>query len=186
MSILDHGVDFASQFHALSSMLADPSEAAVPKEGISKPTPASIGPKDLLDVKVAPPKAMKDPKEIWDLNEITDAVEDDIDDGRDVPEYEFMYKQAVESTDVFLGMSGKDESSASCEDIVVKIDLPGVSNMNEIELDVQATFLKLHSTKYKLSIYLPHKVNSDKGKAKWDSTKNVLLVTLPIIRDDPF
>ncbi len=38
-----------------------------------------------------------------------------------------MCKQAVESTDVFLGMGGKDESSTSCEDLVVKILLPEVS-----------------------------------------------------------
>ncbi len=43
--------------------------------------------------------------------------------------YEFIYKQAVESTDVFLGMSGKDESSTSCESMVVKIDLPEVSSI---------------------------------------------------------
>jgi hypothetical protein len=38
-----------------------------------------------------------------------------------------MYKQAVESTDVFLGIGGKDESSQSCEDLVVKVSLPEVA-----------------------------------------------------------
>lgn len=38
----------------------------------------------------------------------------------------------------------------------------------------------------KLSIYLPHKVFEDKGKAKWDSKAHVLSVTLPINRDDVF
>ncbi len=57
--------------------------------------------------------------------------------------YEFMYKQAVESTDVFLGMSGKDESSTSCEDIVVRIELPGVSSASELDLDVKPTYIKL-------------------------------------------
>lgn len=28
---------------------------------------------------------IKDPKEIWDEDEVTDAVEDDVDDGREVP-----------------------------------------------------------------------------------------------------
>lgn len=44
--------------------------------------------------------------------------------------YEFRYKQAVESTDMFLGMSGKDESSTSCEDLVVRITLPEVSSIS--------------------------------------------------------
>eukprot|EP00798_Chlamydomonas_sp_ICE-L_P011792 gene11792-14913_t len=150
MSMTDGMKSFASEFEQLAAMLQDPDQADVPQGGISKPgaTPASIGPKDLLDVKVPAPKVLKDPKEIWDIDEITDAVEDDIDDGRETPEYEFIYKQAVESTDVFLGMSGKDESSNCCEDMIVKIDLPGVSSMNEMELDVQPTFLKLHSTRY--------------------------------------
>ncbi|GFH09172.1 PIH1_CS domain-containing protein [Haematococcus lacustris] len=43
--------------------------------------------------------------------------------------YEFMYKQAVGSADVYLGMSGKDESSGSCEDLVMKISLPAVHTM---------------------------------------------------------
>lgn len=41
--------------------------------------------------------------------------------------YEFLYKQAVGTSDNFLGISyvHKDASSASCEDLVVRIDLPG-------------------------------------------------------------
>ena len=33
----------------------------------------------------APHAALKDPKAIWDDDEVTDAVEDDIEDGRQVP-----------------------------------------------------------------------------------------------------
>ncbi len=113
---------------------------------------------------------MKDPKEIWDEDELMDAVEDDVDDGREVPVYEFLYKQAVQSTDVFLGMSGKDESSTSCEDMVLRIELPGVSSasgarelssascltrlrmmmttlppiVSELDLDVKPTYVKLN------------------------------------------
>jgi len=46
-----------------------------------------------LPVACWPHAAIKDPKAIWDDDEVTDAVEDDIDDGRIVPVYEFMYKQ---------------------------------------------------------------------------------------------
>lgn len=41
-----------------------------------------------------------------------------------------MYKQAVQSTDVYLGMGGKDESSTSCEEMVIKVTLPDVSTIN--------------------------------------------------------
>ncbi|GAX80342.1 hypothetical protein CEUSTIGMA_g7780.t1 [Chlamydomonas eustigma] len=179
---------FAQEFNALANMLKDPDEAEVPKEGVSKPgaNPGAIGPSELFNVKVPAPKAKKDPKDIWDDEEVTDAVEDDIEDGRIVPVYEFIYKQAVESTDMFLGMSGKDESSTSCEDMVLRIELPGVSSAEELDLDVKSTYVKLNHAKYKLSIYLPHRVNEDKGKARWDSKKETLSVTLPIIRDDNF
>lgn len=95
-----------------------------------------------------------------------------------------MYKQAVESTDVFLGMSGKDPSSTQCEEIVARIELPKAASAAELDLEVKPTYLKLNSPIYKLSIYLPHKVNSEKGKARWDAAKKVLAVSLPIIRDE--
>lgn len=91
--------------------------------------------------------AMKDPKAIWDEAEIEDVVEDDIEDGREVPQYEFLFKQAVDTSDMFLGMSGKDESSTSCEDMVVKISLPGVNSASELDLDVRPTYLKLNHSR---------------------------------------
>ncbi len=42
--------------------------------------------------------------------------------------HEFIYKQAVASTDAFLGMSGKDPSSTCCEELVVRIELPEASS----------------------------------------------------------
>ncbi|KAJ9512874.1 hypothetical protein QJQ45_029146, partial [Haematococcus lacustris] len=90
--------------------------------------------------------ARKDPKAIWDLSEVGDLVEDDVDDGRAVPEYEFMYKQAVGSADVYLGMSGKDESSGSCEDLVMKISLPAMNTMAELDLEVKSNYIKLNAT----------------------------------------
>lgn len=62
-------------------------QAAEHNGPVSRPsaTPASIGPKDLLDVHVPEPKKVKDPKEIWDEDEVTDFVEDFVDDGRECP-----------------------------------------------------------------------------------------------------
>ena len=134
-------------------------------------------------------------------------------------------------------------SSASCEDLVVRIELPGTSSVAELNLDVQAharvlglglgfrveartsppsehgslsqgtlqalprlasglvptrplvptaaaglcgarraprrrrrlgaqeATLKLRSPRFKLGLYLPHKVVADKGKAAWDGAK---------------
>lgn len=92
--------------------------------------------------------------------------------------------QAVETTDAFLGMSLKDASSTCCEDIVIRIELPGTEAKGEIDLDVNDTNLTVRSPKYKLFLHLPHKVKADAGKAKWDGTKEELYISLPIIRDD--
>lgn len=51
------------------------------------------------------------------------------------PRYEFLYKQAIGTQDNFLGMAyvHKDASSASCEDLVVRIDLPGASEAAQVD-----------------------------------------------------
>lgn len=44
--------------------------------------------------------------------------------------------------------------------------------------------MQLRSHVYKLSVYLPHRVDSDKGKAQWDQKTECLKVTLPIVEDE--
>eukprot|EP00878_Enallax_costatus_P044787 GHUV01053533.1.p2 GENE.GHUV01053533.1~~GHUV01053533.1.p2 ORF type:complete len:138 (+),score=47.99 GHUV01053533.1:216-629(+) len=126
-----------------------------------------------------------DKNDIWTVEEAECAgVDEDVDDGREVPGYEFKYKQAVTTADNFLGISGKDPGSHSCEELVVAVQLPDAASTADMELDVTANHLQLSSARYKLFVHLPHKVNSDRGKAKWDSKKKVLAVTLPIVQDD--
>ena len=86
----------------------------------------------------------------------------DYDDPRPQPEYDMVFRQAVGAEDVFLGMGGKNPTTASCEELVVremwfinthrhlftvifpvhqiKIKLPGIS-INDVDLDVTETFL---------------------------------------------
>eukprot|EP00879_Flechtneria_rotunda_P025079 GHRR01026623.1.p1 GENE.GHRR01026623.1~~GHRR01026623.1.p1 ORF type:complete len:190 (+),score=46.08 GHRR01026623.1:125-694(+) len=179
--------EFASEIEALSRLLQtqEAPERAPKDADMSRPlaNPASLGPKDLLPVKVASPKA-RDSNDIWAADEADLAGDvDDLDDGRKVPEYEFRYKQSVSTSDNYLGMSGKDPSSSCCEDLMVKVALPEAASAAELELDITATHLRLLSARYKLSTHLPHKVDSDHGRAKWDSKQKVLTVSLPIIRE---
>jgi len=44
--------------------------------------------------------------------------------------FEFLYKQAVTSTDAFLGIMDKDASSACCEDLDLRIDLPNANSLS--------------------------------------------------------
>ncbi|EQC33410.1 hypothetical protein SDRG_08925 [Saprolegnia diclina VS20] len=126
----------------------------------------------------------KDPKAIWDDDEVlSDAEDDDEGDARKRPRHEILYKQDVMTEDVFLGLGDKDPSTAHCDAIVVKIHFPG-HKRREIDLDVKAQKLVAQSSKLKLSTYLPHPVQYKEGKATWDPKTEMLLVTLPIIRDN--
>ena len=67
---------------------------------------------------------------------------------------------------------------------MVRISLPNTKSAAELDLDVQATYLRLTSIDYRLAIYLPHKVDHEKGSAKWDSKTEALSISLPILRED--
>lgn len=86
-----------------------------------------------------------DDNEIWAADDVVDAVEDDLDDGRPTPEFAFVYKQAVQTTDAFLGMDpmGKDPTSTSCEDLLLHVQLPGVSSVADIDLDLRGEAVTL-------------------------------------------
>jgi hypothetical protein len=86
---------------------------------------------------------------------------------------------------MFLGMSGRDPSSGSCEDLVVKIKLPNTSG-KDIDLDVLPTFLDLRTPVYRLGLHLPHPVDDKAGTAKWDPAAHTLSVTLRMVREYDF
>ena len=100
-------------------------------------------------------------------------------DGKQVPEYEVLYKQFLNAEDVYLGVDfTKNGSSALCEGVVVKVQLPRVAAANEITLEVEPFILILTSPQYKLRAPLPIKVVEKKAAAKWDAAKKLLSVTL--------
>jgi len=134
--------------------------------------------------KDASEKAPKDPKAIWDDDEVPDEEEivDDPYDTRKRPRYDISYKQSVSAEDVFLGMGDKSPASEDCEAMVVKVHFPGCK-LSELELNVTQQKFVAESRELKLSTFLPLPVKHKKGDAKWDAAKSVLSVTLPIDRD---
>jgi hypothetical protein len=76
-------------------------------------------------------------------------------------------------------MSGKDVSSNSCDQLLVKIWLPD-TNLKEIGLEVKEQSLHVQCPKFLLNHILPYKVDKDKNEAKWDKEKGLLLVTVSI------
>lgn len=136
---------------------------------------------------VAGPRPAKDSKAIWDDDEVKarDDLpdEDGSSDGRKVPVVEILYKQAVTSEDLYLGMSGKTPSSTNCEAMVYRISLPG-ERVADIDLDVKTQGIVLRSPHFKLISYLPHPVRAAECKAQWDARTCVLSVTMPVVRKE--
>lgn len=104
----------------------------------------------------------KDPNEIWASDELQEDGQDDVDDGRRAPEYEFAYKQAVQTTDAFLGMDpmGKDPTSTSCEDLVLHVTLPEASSAAEVDVDLKPTRVTVRTNVQCASLRCPHLLGS--------------------------
>tara|TARA_B110000008_G_C16661605_1_gene441025 strand:+ start:80 stop:673 length:594 start_codon:yes stop_codon:yes gene_type:complete len=128
---------------------------------------------------------VKDPNAIWDEEEIDQTDPDFIDDGREVPEYNIIYKQHVGAEDVYLGMGNTTPSTISAGYLVVHIDFPG-QKMKDLDLKVEKQKIVAQSPKHRLCTYLPHEVDDQKGNAKWDGKKDRLSITLPIVRGGLF
>ncbi len=67
-------------------------------------------------------------------------------------------------------MSGKDISSNSCDQLLIKIWLPDTT-LKEIGVEVKEQSIHLQTPNYLLNHILPYKVNKDKSDAKWDKEK---------------
>eukprot|EP00042_Codosiga_hollandica_P030729 m.179982 g.179982 ORF g.179982 m.179982 type:complete len:191 (-) comp53435_c0_seq3:117-689(-) len=149
----------------------------------AKMTPAQIGPPAKRPAPVEQKK--KESKDIWDADEVPVSGYGAEEDPRLRPQYEIVYKQAVSAEDMFIGLSGRDPSTASCEDMVVIVSLPD-TRKTDLELDMTPTFLDLRTPKYRLGLHLPHPVDDENGSAKFDVGTGKLRVTLPLRREYDF
>lgn len=67
--------------------------------------------------------------------------------------------------------------------LIITIDLPGLESANDIELDYDSSSLDLYcpTPPYRLQLTLPYKVKGDEGSAKFEKTKQRLVVTLSVL-----
>ncbi|XP_013188781.1 dynein axonemal assembly factor 6 [Amyelois transitella] len=105
--------------------------------------------------------------------------------GRKVPEYTMNYQQAVTAEDVFLQIGPKTPGSASCENLIVRIKMPGDKKEN-VDLSVDTASVSVDSSQYCLKLPLPHAINPDHSKANWDATEETLVLTLKLDREFDF
>ena len=184
---------------ALTNMMAQAEEAAESRGGMSGDslakaggvvnvvTPGSIVPHrnttagggGSADANLQ--KQTADPDDIWDAEEVDAHDPDFDDDGRTVPEYDIHFKQRVGSEDIFLGMSGKTPLTSDCKFMVLRIKLPG-AKLKDIDLNVDKQKSVVQDPTYRLATYLPYPSDDTQGKAQWLAEKEILSVTLPILR----
>ncbi|KDR16238.1 hypothetical protein L798_09656 [Zootermopsis nevadensis] len=121
---------------------------------------------------------------IWDESEIPDVdVDDTSTDPREKPDFDIKYRQAVTPEDVYLQMGGKSAGTASCEDLVVSVQLPGETR-GQVNLSVTRQRLDVRSPRYRLSFALPHPVNPNLCRAEW--LNSALEITLRMDREFDF
>lgn len=82
-------------------------------------------------------------------------------------------------------MGAKTPSTASCEEMIISVSLPGEKRQN-IDLKIEKDRLKLTSPNFKSNIPLPHPVNPQKGNAEWDKETEKLKVILVMEREFDF
>uniref|UniRef100_A0A336KKZ5 CSON012942 protein n=1 Tax=Culicoides sonorensis TaxID=179676 RepID=A0A336KKZ5_CULSO len=108
-------------------------------------------------------------------------------DTRQEPEYTFAYKQSVTTEDLYLGMNNKNASTASCEDMILEIKLPGeTATIEEMELTITENMVDFASPKFKAKIPLPYSVDPNKGKATYNGEYNLLKLVLRMTRELDF
>ncbi|XP_066058630.1 dynein axonemal assembly factor 6 isoform X2 [Chamaea fasciata] len=128
----------------------DDDDDVQPRCSVGAMTPASVGPVKKETTSTFQVKS-ENKKTIWNTEEVPEGSEfDDTWDPREKPEYEISFKQHVGTEDVFFGMTGKDPSTACCEDIVIKIKLPE-TKYSDITLDIQDKVLDLRTPKKAIS-----------------------------------
>ncbi|XP_058825685.1 dynein axonemal assembly factor 6 isoform X2 [Topomyia yanbarensis] len=108
-------------------------------------------------------------------------------DSRPRPDYKITYKQTVCTEDLYLQMSGKTPSTASCENMVIEIFLTNETvGIHHMDLSVHEQRIVLKTPKYYMDLQLPHKVDPDKGNAAWLSVEKILKLTLKMEREFDF
>ncbi|PRP86681.1 hypothetical protein PROFUN_05160 [Planoprotostelium fungivorum] len=123
--------------------------------------------------------------DIWAPDEIPDIDEARYDlelDSRTRPSHTLSFKQHVSAEDAFFGIGGNTPGILSCEEMTLRVNLPGVRNITDIALEVTDDLVDLRSSAYKLIFPLPQPVFGSKARAKWIRDASCLEIALPLQR----
>jgi hypothetical protein len=97
----------------------------------------------------APDAALPDPNDIWQPDEVIDAVEVQTHDDLPVPEHSFTYKQAVGTTDT------------------LQVKLPEATSAGDINVDLKSDWVIVRTTKQYAPLLMPSTVEADQPMLTW-------------------
>ena len=123
-----------------------------------------------------------DPDDIWDAEEVDAHDPDFDDDGRVVPTTTFTTSSVSDRKTFSSACRGRPRES-NCKFMVLRIKLPG-AKLKNIDLNVDKQKIVVQDPTYRLATYLPYPSDDSQGKAQWLPEKEILSVTLPILRSD--
>lgn len=84
-------------------------------------------------------------------------------------------------------MNNRTNASASCEDLILEISLPGETcPADKMDLNITESEVDLATTLYRLKLPLVHKVNVDMCRARYDAEAQKLILTLRLEREFDF
>ena len=171
---------FGNDLASLSELLNEENDPRSSRPGVSGP------PKSSVVVRQQPKESITAPSSfinevIWEEADLARPKES-INESRMKPRYELLHRQKVRAEDVFLNLGDSDSSSDRCEELSLRIHLPGAS-LADISLDVLTDRVICQNKDFYLSLALPSPVLKDEGSAKWDKAREDLSIVLPIARD---
>ncbi|XP_067612897.1 dynein axonemal assembly factor 6 [Eurosta solidaginis] len=133
-------------------------------------------------VEIAPERPMPASIEEWQAQQEREDAE--ILETRKQPEYCLTYRQAVGIEDLYLQMGNRTNATASCEDLLLEILLPDETTpADKMDLTITEDEVDLATPIYRLKLPLPHKVNVDRCRAKYDVELRKLCLTLRLQRE---
>lgn len=169
-----------------TSLLPNPSSS-------SFTSPASIGTKatpthSLNSTANKPPTSANS---IWDDSEVeekggSDALVGDLEDGRARPEYDMKLSQNVSAEDMFLQMGYRNPSTACADNLIVRVWLKDTLSAKHIQLQLKSQLVDCRTESQRLTLSLPHPIDDQNGKAKFDVDTGLLTLTLPLNREYDF
>jgi hypothetical protein len=113
--------------------------------------------------------------------------EDEPETGMCKPKYSVVHRGHFDMQDNMMGESAHGAQVDSCRprELIVKVQLPRIDSARDVDLDVSSERLVLQvEGKYDLLLDLPFPVDEENGSAKFDKTLHMMVVTLPVVREE--